>query len=548
MAFKDNMERESMEYDVVIVGAGPSGLACAIRLAQLCREHNKDYTICVLEKGAEVGAHILSGAVFDPKALNELIPDWQTKDAPITTAVQSDAFYFLTEKKQFRLPTPPTMKNHGNYIISLGLLCKWLASQAEDLGIEIFPGFAASQCLFNEKDQVIGIQTGDMGIDKNNKHKANFQPGVNIYAKYTLLAEGCRGHLTQQMIAKFNLNANSQPQTYGIGIKELWEVSDEMHKNGTVIHTLGWPLNNKTYGGSFIYHLDKNLVSLGFVIGLDYQNPYLNPYLEFQRFKHHPFIEPLLKDGRCIRYGARALNEGGWQSIPQLQFDGGLLIGCAAGFLNVAKIKGSHTAMKSGMLAAESVFDALNTNVPKQVIDYQTKVESSWIKQDLFPVRNIRPSFVWGLWPGLMYSAVDHYLFRGKAPWTFSHAKDNEVIKPAADCKPINYPKPDGKISFDRMTAVSRSNVFHEEDQPCHLQLKDRDIAIQVNYSEYAGLESRYCPAGVYEFVKADGDNIRLQINAQNCVHCKTCDIKDPTQNIKWVAPEGGGGPNYSNM
>ncbi len=538
-----------MEYDVIIVGAGPSGLSSAIRLAQLCREHNKDYKICVLEKGAEVGAHILSGAVLEPRALNELIPNWQELNAPLKTAVSQDNFYYLTTSGHYTLPTPPPMHNHGNYIISLGQFCQWLSTQAENLGVEIFAGFNASQCLYGENNEVIGIQTGDMGVNKNNQPKSSFQPGVNIYAKYTLFAEGCRGHLSQQLIHKYQLQQHSQPQTYGIGIKELWEIPASQHQQGRVIHTVGWPLDPHTYGGSFVYHLADNLVSIGLVVGLDYKNPYLSPYQEFQRFKHHPLIASMLREGRCIKYGARALNEGGWQSIPTLHFPGGLLIGCAAGFLNVAKIKGTHTAMKSGMLAAESIFEALNNGTPKQITGYQEKIHNSWIKEDLYPVRNLRPSFKWGLWAGLAYSAIDYYLLRGKAPWTFAHNKDNDAIQLASQSKIIDYPKPDGKLSFDKMTSVSRANVYHDEDQPCHLHLKDPTIAINVNYKQYAGLEARYCPAGVYEFVKNPQSNdVSLQINAQNCIHCKTCDIKDPTQNICWVTPEGGGGPNYSNM
>lgn len=541
------MERESMEYDLVIIGAGPAGLSAAIQYAKLCRENDKVPSICLLEKGAEVGAHILSGAVIDPIALDELIPDWQEQGAPLDTPVTTDSFHWLSENKAVKLPTPPTMKNHGNYIISLGLLCSWLAKYAEELGVEIFPGFAASHVLFDDQDKVIGVQTGDMGLDKNGEQKSTFQPGVNIYAKVTIFAEGCRGHLSQQLIKKFQLNQKSQPQTYGIGIKELWEVNADLSEPGKVVHTIGWPLDNQTYGGSFIYHLKDNLVSIGLVVGLDYQNPYLSPYQEFQRLKHHPFIKPLLEGGRVIRYGARALNEGGWQSIPELTFQGGVLVGCAAGFLNVAKIKGTHTAMKSGMLAAKTCYDTLN-NAAKTLKHYTRAVESSWIKKELHQVRNIRPSFHWGLWMGLAYSAFDHYILRGKAPWTFSHRLDHQSTKPAKDFKAIDYPKPDGLISFDKLTSVSRSNVFHEEDQPCHLTLKDKRIPVQVNYQQYAGLESRYCPAGVYEYIQDNSDNVHLQINAQNCIHCKTCDIKDPSQNITWVTPEGAGGPSYTNM
>tara|TARA_R110002110_G_scaffold400317_2_gene616672 strand:- start:26569 stop:28185 length:1617 start_codon:yes stop_codon:yes gene_type:complete len=538
-----------MNYDLVIIGAGPAGLSAAIQYAKFCRENNQEPSVCILEKGSDVGAHILSGAVLEPKALNELIPDWADKNAPLQTSVTQDEFYFLTAKNAIKLPTPPTMDNTGNYIVSLGQFCNWLATQAEEIGVEIFAGFAASHILYNKQQRVVGVQTGDMGLDKNNQPKSSFQPGVNIYAKYTLFAEGCRGQLSQQLIKKFDLDKNAQPQTYGLGIKELWEVSPEHHEKGKVLHTVGWPLDNQTYGGSFLYHLDENLISIGLVIGLDYKNPYLSPYQEFQRFKHHPKIAEVLKGGRVIRYGARALNEGGWQSLPQLHFPGGLLLGCSAGFLNVAKIKGTHTAMKSGMLAATSVFEALKQKtVPDVLESYTQKINHSWIKTELHQVRNIRPSFKWGLWLGLAYSAIDHYILRGKAPWTLSNHLDHECTQVATKYTPINYPKPDGKISFDRLTSVSKSDVFHEEDQPCHLHIKDKHIPVQVNYEIYGQLESRYCPAGVYEYVTGNDQKIKLQINAQNCIHCKTCDIKDPKQNITWTAPEGTGGPNYSNM
>lgn len=547
---QDTVDRESMNYDLVIVGAGPAGLSAAIQYAKLCRKNNQEPSVCILEKGSEVGAHILSGAVLEPRALNELIPDWQDKKSPIQTAVTKDEFYFLTKKNTIKLPMPPTMNNAGNYIISLGQFCAWLATQAEEMGVEIFPGFAASHILYDKQQQVIGVQTGDMGLDKNNQPKPSFQPGVNIYAKYTLFSEGCRGQLSQQVIKKFNLNKSSQPQTYGLGIKELWEIDPKHHQQGKVVHTVGWPLDNKTYGGSFIYHLDNNFISIGLVVGLDYKNPYLSPYQEFQRFKHHPEISKMLAGGRVIRYGARALNEGGWQSLPQLHFPGGLLLGCAAGFLNVAKIKGTHTAMKSGMLAAESVFEVLSQDIqlPDTLKNYTTKINQSWIRPELHQVRNIRPSFKWGLWLGLTYSALDHYILRGKAPWTLPNHLDHKSIQAATQHKPIFYPKPDGKISFDRLTSVSKSNVFHDEDQPCHLKIQDPKIPIQVNYKIYAQLENRYCPAGVYEYIEGNNKEIKLQINAQNCIHCKTCDIKDPKQNITWAVPEGTGGPNYSNM
>lgn len=540
---------ESMTYDVVIVGAGPAGLAAAIRYAQLCREANQQPKICVLEKGSEVGAHIISGAVFEPRALNELIPDWQNQGAPIQTPVTEDHFLLLTQKKAFTLPTPPQMKNHGNYIISLGLLCRWLATIAESLGVEIYPGFAATELLTNDHNEVIGIATGDLGRDKNGESKANFQPGMQLLAKQTLFAEGCRGSLSQQLIKRFNLAQKSQVQTYGIGIKEIWEVQPQKHQAGKVTHTVGWPLDPKTYGGSFIYHWGSNLVSIGLVIGLDYENPYLNPYEEFQRFKHHPAIEPLLEGGQCLSYGARAINEGGWQSIPKLTFPGGMLIGCSAGFLNVPKIKGSHTAIKSGMLAAETIFENFKKQSnEKELTQYSEKINKSWIKPELYRARNIRPAFHKGLWHGLTYAAIDTYVFRGLAPWTFSQHADNLCLNRAKYYKPINYPKPDGKISFDKMTSVARTNVFHEENQPVHLILKNPTAAITINWQQYAGPEQRYCPAGVYEFIDDEAGKKKLQINAQNCIHCKTCDIKDPTQNITWVPPEGGGGPNYSNM
>lgn len=533
------MAHESMEYDVVIVGAGPAGLSCAIRYAQLCREANQQPKICVLEKGAEVGAHILSGAVFEPRALNELLPEWQTMNAPINTPVTSDEFLALSSRKAFKLPTPPQMHNTGNYIISLGLLCRWLAKHAESLGVEIYPGFAANAVLYNDQNQVMGIATNDLGRDKQGAPKNTFQAGMHLLAKHTIFAEGCRGSLTQQLIKKYQLDKNSQPQTYAIGIKEIWEITPEKHQAGKVTHTVGWPLDPKTYGGSFLYHWEKNLLSIGLVIGLDYENPYLNPYEELQRFKHHPSVATLLEGGRCLSYGARALNEGGWQSIPQLTFPGGLLVGCAAGFMNVPKIKGSHTAMKSGMLAAESLISGN---------DYEHALRNSWIKDDLYPVRNIRPGFRFGLLPGLINAGIETYLLRGKAPWTLSHKADYTYLKPAKNYQAIVYPKHDGIISFDKMTSLQRANVFHEENQPVHLVLKDNSVPVRINWQEYAGPEARYCPAGVYEFIDDEQGNRQLHINAQNCIHCKTCDIKDPTQNITWETPEGGGGPNYSNM
>ena len=540
------MTRDSMEYDVVIVGAGPAGLAAAIRLKQLATEHAKEVSVCVVEKGSEVGAHILSGAVVEPRALVELFPDWRERGAPLNTPAAEDRFLFLTAKRALRLPTPPQMHNHGNFIVSLGNVCRWLGKEAEALGVEIYPGFAAAEVLFDEAGRVVGVATGSMGVGRDGKPTENFQPGVELRGKATLLAEGCRGSLSKQLTERFGLRAHSDPQTYGIGLKELWEVRPEQHHPGRVVHTVGWPLDRKTYGGSFLYHLENNQVAVGFVVGLDYENPYLSPFEEFQRFKTHPAIRPTFEGGRRIAYGARALNEGGFQAIPQLSFPGGLVIGCAAGFLNVPKIKGSHTAMKSGMVAAETVFKQLQGETGA---DYRAALQATWIWDELYRARNIRPGFRRGLLPGLVNAALDTYLLRGRAPWTMHHTPDHTHLKRAADCKPIVYPKPDGKVSFDRLSSVFVSNTNHEENQPSHLRLKDAEKAIAVNYALYDSPEQRYCPAGVYEIVK-DGDSgkPRLQINAQNCVHCKTCDIKDPCQNIDWVVPEGGGGPNYPNM
>jgi len=545
------MARETMDYDVVVVGAGPSGLAAAIRLKQLAQAADRELSVCVVEKGSEVGAHILSGAVFEPRALDELLPDWRARGAPLNTPATRDAFLFLTARRAFRLPTPPTMHNSGNYIISLGNLCRWLGRQAEALGVEIYPGFAAAEVLY-DGGAVAGVATGDMGIGRDGKPTDAYQPGVELRARQTLFAEGCRGSLTKTLFERFALRRGVDPQTFGIGLKELWEVDPAKHKPGTVVHTIGWPLDRKTYGGSFLYHLENNQVAVGFVVGLDYQNPFLSPFEEFQRFKTHPAIRPLFEGGRRIAYGARALNEGGWQSIPQLSFPGGALIGCAAGFMNVPKIKGSHTAMKTGMLAAEAVFAALGAagDARGEPTGYGALVEQSWVAQELKAVRNIRPAFHGGLWAGLVYSALDTYLLRGRAPWTFHHRPDNETLQPAATAARIVYPKPDGKVSFDRLSSVFISNTNHDEDQPSHLKLKDPALAIACNWKLYESPEQRYCPAGVYEVLDdpAGQDGKRLQINAQNCVHCKTCDIKDPLQNINWVVPQGGGGPNYPNM
>lgn len=540
--------RETMQVDVIIVGAGPAGLATAIRLAQLAKAQQQELNICILEKGASVGAHIIAGAVLEPKSLQELFPNWQELGAPLNTKAEHDHFWFLTKKHCITLPTPPQMQNHGNYIISLSDLCKWLGSQAENLGVQIFPGYAATEVLYDANNKVIGVATGDVGINKKGVKKPNYQPGLNILAKYTICAEGSRGSLTKMIMQQFNLQKNCDPQTYGLGIKELWEVPKEQHKPGTVIHTVGWPLDSNTYGGSFIYHLDPNIIALGFVVGLDYNNPYLSPYDELQNFKQHPAVRKILQGGRCIEYGARVINEGGLQSIPQLYFPGGILVGCAAGFLNVPKIKGIHTAIKSGMLAAESIFAALQTqNAPSELKTYQSAVQDSWIWPELHKVRNIRPAFYKGLWFGLGYAALDTYILRGKAPWTMHNHADYKQLKPAADCKPIFYPRYDNKFSFDKMTSVQRSNTNHNDDQPPHLVLRDPQAAININWKIYASPEQRYCPAGVYEILQKDNQPY-LQINAQNCVHCKACDVKDPSQNITWVPPEGGGGPHYSGM
>ena len=546
------MEREAMEFDVVVVGAGVSGLSAAIRLKQLAAGAGAEISVCVIEKGSEVGAHILSGACFEPRALDELIPDWQDKEAPLTVPARKDRMMLLTETGHRNLPLPPQMNNHGNYIVSLGNLARWLGEQAEAMEVEIYAGFAAAEILKHEDGRVKGVATGDMGLEQDGTPGPNHEPGVELHAKYTLFAEGCRGSLSEHLMDLFALRENCDPQTYGIGIKELWEVTPQAHEEGTILHSVGWPLNAQTYGGSFLYHLDNNQVAVGFVVGLDYDNPHLSPFDEFQRFKTHPSIRNVFENGRRVAYGARALNEGGLQSIPDLVFPGGAIIGCSAGFLNVPKIKGSHTAMKSGMLAAEAAFGALQADpqgMGAPVLDaYPKLVKESWIHQELRKVRNIRPGFAkWGLWGGLAYAGIDTYLFGGYAPWTFRHHNDHDRLKPAADAPKIVYPKPDGKISFDKLSSVFLSATNHEEGQPVHLRLTDSTVATQTNLALYDGPEQRYCPAGVYEFV-ADGDERRLQINSQNCVHCKTCDIKDPTQNITWVVPEGGGGPNYPNM
>ena len=540
------IQRESMEYDVVIVGAGPAGLSTSIKLKQI----NPDLNICILEKGSEVGAHILSGNVFETRALDELIPDWREKNAPIKTKVKKEKFLFLGKKNSLSWPTwllPSVQKNHNNYIISLANLCRWLATQAEDLGVEIFPGFAASKIIYDEDNKVIGVQTGDMGIDKAGNNKDSFEPGLIINAKVTVFSEGCRGHLGKEVISKFKLDSNKSPQQYGIGFKEIWEISEDQHDEGLVMHTAGWPLDNSTYGGSFCYHAEKKQIFIGYVIGLDYQNPYLSPYDEFQRFKTHPAISKILKGGKRISYGARALIEGGLQSLPKMHMPGALLIGCDAGTLNMPKIKGSHTAMKSGMIAAETINEFISNDKP--LSEYENKFKKSWAHQELYTARNVKPSFQWSLIPAIIFTGIDQILFRGYLPFTLKHSHaDHESLIPANKAKRIDYPKYDGEITFDKTSSVYLTGTNHEVDQPVHLKLKDPDLPINYTLNEYDEPAQRYCPAGVYEVDIADKNNPKFVINAQNCIHCKTCDIKEPSQNITWVTPEGAGGPNYANM
>ena len=540
------IQRESMDYDVVIVGAGPAGLSTSIKLKQT----NPDLNICILEKGSEVGAHILSGNVFETRALDELIPDWKEKNSPIKLKVKKEKFLFLGKEKSFSWPTwllPSVQQNHKNYIISLANLCRWLATQAEDLGVEIFPGFAATKIIYDDENKVIGVQTGDMGIDKAGNNKESFEPGLNIFAKVTVFSEGCRGHLGKEVISKFNLDSGKSPQQYGIGFKEIWEIPEEHHDEGLVMHTAGWPLDNSTYGGSFCYHAENKQIFIGYVIGLDYKNPYLSPYDEFQRFKTHPVIAKILNGGKRISYGARALIEGGLQSLPKMHMPGALIIGCDAGTLNMPKIKGSHTAMKSGMIAAETISEYFTNNAP--LSEYENKFKKSWVHQELYTARNVKPSFQWSLIPAIIFTGIDQILFRGYLPFTLKHShSDHESLIPANQAKKIDYPKYDGKLTFDKTSSVYLTGTNHEADQPVHLQLKDPDLPINYTLNEYDEPAQRYCPAGVYEVDRTDQNHPKFVINAQTCIHCKTCDIKEPSQNITWVTPEGAGGPNYANM
>ncbi|WP_375575893.1 electron transfer flavoprotein-ubiquinone oxidoreductase [Paracidovorax oryzae] len=556
--------REAMEYDVVVVGGGPAGLSAAIRLKQMAATNGQDVSVVVLEKGSEPGAHILSGAIMDPRALTELIPDWKERGAPLKQPVTEDAMIFLGEKSSWRTPNfllPGCFQNHGNYIVSLGNVVRWLAAQAEELGVEIFPGFPAAEVLYNEDGSVKGVATGNMGVGKDGEPTGDFQLGMELHAKYTLFAEGARGHLGKQIIARYKLDEGRDPQTYGIGVKELWEIDPKVHQPGFVMHTAGWPMDADTYGGAFLYHAEDNKVTLGFITGLDYSNPYLSPFEEFQRWKTHPNIRYYLegdeakgiKPAKRIGYGARAITAGGLLSLPKCVFPGGALVGCDAGFLNVSRIKGSHAAIKTGMLAAEAAYDAIRAGRQHdELTAYPQAFENSWLHEELNKARNFKAWFKKGLVTATLMNGIEQFVLKGNIPWTLHRDKpDHAYLKPAAECKPIAYPKPDGKLTFDRLSSVFISNTNHAENQPAHLTLKDPSVPVNINLAKYAGPETRYCPAAVYEFVPDEtqgGNAQRLQINAQNCVHCKTCDIKDPTQNIVWVTPEGGGGPNYSGM